>query len=327
MKKLLLSSIIMASMVACGNRECVITGTVSEQIDSVTLIDMSGNLLDASAVTDGSFTLKCALNPEMGVTVFRGDEYFPIALIADSPSINITFADGSPVVTGSPLSAELQDFQQWVFKTYMDTTVTDKETVIAARSRELYLAHTNDLVGVQAMTILMASTDKEEFMQLYEMGGKLIQEDAQIGGYYEHLKEVPKNEVITLAADGEVVREKGSFEDFVGAGKYALVDFWASWCGPCRAETPNVVAAFEKYRDKGLVVIGIPVNDKQDATIKAMKDLGIHYPQIIDPSDALADKFDITGIPHIILFAPDGSIVARGLRGPALDAALSKVLK
>ena len=326
MKKLLLSSLILVSMAACGSSECVITGTITDQVDSVTLIDMSGNLLDASAVTDGSFTLKCALNPELGVSVVRGDEFFPIALIADSPAINVTFADGTPVVTGSPLSEELQEYQQWVFKTYMDATVTDKEKVIADRSRELYLSHTNDLVGVQAMTILMANTSEEEFMQLYEKGGKLIQEDAQIGGYYEHLKEVPKNEIITLAADGEVVREKGSFEDFVGAGKYALVDFWASWCGPCRAEAPNVVAAYEKYRDKGLVVIGIPVNDKQDATIKAMKDLGIHYPQLLDPSEVLAEKFDITGIPHIILFAPDGSIVADDLRGPAIDAALSKVL-
>ena len=88
-----------------------------------------------------------------------------------------------------------------------------------------------------------------------------------------------------------------------------------------------MIAVYEKYRDKGLVVIGVPVKDKQEATEKAMRDLGIHYPQVLDPSMELAERFNITGIPHIILFAPDGSVVAAGLRSAQIDEAVGKVLK
>ena len=113
----------------------------------------------------------------------------------------------------------------------------------------------------------------------------------------------------------------------MGAGIYTLVDFWASWCGPCKAEAPNVIAVFEKYSDKGLDVIGVPENDKQEATEMAMKNLGIHYPQVLDPSQALAERFNIVGIPYIILFAPDGSVVAEGLRGAQIEEAVGKVLQ
>ena len=139
------------------------------------------------------------------------------------------------------------------------------------------------------------------------------------------MRSLPQNEVVTLSEDGTLISENGTFGDFVGAGKYTLVDFWASWCGPCREETPNVVAVFNKFKDKGLVVIGIPVNDKKDASVKDMRDLGIHYPQVLDPAQALAEKFGITGIPHIILFDPEGNIVARGLRGVGIEETVEKI--
>lgn len=140
------------------------------------------------------------------------------------------------------------------------------------------------------------------------------------------MNSLPEEQVITLLENGEFVQEQGTFEDYVGAGNYTLVDFWASWCGPCRAEAPNVVAVFEKYRDKGLIVIGIPVNDMQEATKKAMKDLGIHYPQVLDPSLRLVEQFNVEGIPHIILFDPEGKIVAKDLRGNQIEKAVSNVL-
>ena len=200
---------------------------------------------------------------------------------------------------------------------------------IAERCREVYQEHKSDAIGAQALGLMMDNIDKDEFIAFYEQGGKAVKADATLGGYYEHLKSLPEEEdiVITLLESGEIVKEQGTFEDYVGAGSYTLVDFWASWCGPCKAEAPNVVAVYEKYRDKGLVVIGVPVNDKREATEKALKDLGIHYPQVLDPSQALAERFNIVGIPYIILFAPDGSIVTAGLRDAQIDAAVRKVLQ
>ena len=195
------------------------------------------------------------------------------------------------------------------------------------RSREVYQEHKADAIGAQALGLMLEFIDKDEFIALYEQGGKAVKADAQLGGYYEHIKSLPDEGVITLLENGEVMKEQGTFEDYVATGNYTLVDFWASWCGPCKAEAPNVIAVFEKYRDKGLVVIGVPVNDKQEATEKAMRDLGIHYPQVLDPSQALAERFNIVGIPYIILFAPDGSIVEEGLRGAQIEEAVRKVLQ
>ena len=122
--------------------------------------------------------------------------------------------------------------------------------------------------------------------------------------------------------DGKTTR----LSDYVGRGKYVLVDFWASWCGPCRAEIPNIIAAYNKYKDSGLEVLGVATWDKPEATLKAIDEEKIPYPQIINSQKIASDIYGISGIPEIILFGPDGTIVARGLRGKAIDAKISEVL-
>ena len=116
------------------------------------------------------------------------------------------------------------------------------------------------------------------------------------------------------------------FSDYVGKGHYVLVDFWASWCGPCRGEIPNLIAAFNKYKEKGLLVLGVAAWDKPEDTKKAIAEEQIPYPQIINSQRIATDAYGISGIPEIILFAPDGTILARGLRGANIEKKLAEVL-
>ncbi|MEJ2881476.1 TlpA disulfide reductase family protein [Pedobacter sp. GR22-6] len=110
-------------------------------------------------------------------------------------------------------------------------------------------------------------------------------------------------------------------------GKYVFVDFWASWCHPCRAENPKVITAFNNYKDKGFTVIGISIDKQQtrDAWLKAIQDDGLPWIQLIDPTSdpkGAAAVYGIRSIPSNFLIDPNGVIIARNLRGDDLQKKL-----
>jgi len=113
-------------------------------------------------------------------------------------------------------------------------------------------------------------------------------------------------------------------------GKYVLLDFWASWCGPCRAENPNVVAAFNKYKDKNFTVFSVSLDDNKDHWLKAIKDDGLTWTHVSDLKkweSIAARDYGVEAIPTNFLLDKEGKIIARDLRGDALDAKLAEVLK
>lgn len=112
-------------------------------------------------------------------------------------------------------------------------------------------------------------------------------------------------------------------------GKYLLIDFWAAWCGPCRAENPNVVKAYKKYNDRGFEILGVSLDDARENWLKAVKDDGLTWTQVSDLkgwSNEVAARYAISSIPSNLLLDPEGVIIKKNLRGDDLLSALEELM-
>ena len=202
---------------------------------------------------------------------------------------------------------------------------------LAKRCKELYVLHHNDAVGYFLLyRVFMDQLDPDTKLQIMSTFGPWLKSQNMVK------KTMMQTQAIKNTAEGmPFVDIKGkdaegnpvALSDYVGKGNYVLLDMWASWCGPCKGEIPNLLKLHNQYKDKGLTVLGLFVWDNEKNLKKAVEEEGIVWPQIID-TEADAEKlYGVDGIPHIILFAPDGTILNRNLRGQTMIDVVDEVMK
>ena len=191
--------------------------------------------------------------------------------------------------------------------------------------------HPNDAIGLIALQTLLGMEDVNvaKAEALLQQAGDRLRAEESITKMVARLRRVEATQAGAQFVDFEGVDDANKavrLSDYVGKGHYVLVDFWASWCGPCRREIGHLKKVRDAYTDKGLVILGTVVWDEMEDHLKAMKELEITWPQIFNKTEA-TELYGIAGIPQIILFDPAGKIVARDLRGEEINKLLDKALQ
>ena len=182
----------------------------------------------------------------------------------------------------------------------------------------------NNSLGVEALKNVYYELDADELEELIASLGEENQKDEFVQKTKNSLSAKKTTAEGQMFVDFEIDGVK--FSDYVGKGKYILVDFWASWCGPCKAEIPNIAAVYNKYAGENFDVLSVAVWDKPEDTKAAASAHGVVWNQIINAQRVPTDIYGIDGIPMIMLFAPDGTILKRDLRGDDIEEAVKEAL-
>jgi len=233
-----------------------------------------------------------------------------IATAAAAALLFISCGDKTPEVD---VAAEVDAISARVQEAYQN----GGDSAVIDILKEEYDKHHDDSVGLIVFSSLMFEITPEEFDGYLAGASDLVKENEDVQRYAALMESVKKTGVGSKFVDFEGKTPAGEpikLSDYVGKGKVVLVDFWASWCGPCMMAIPHVKEVCDTYGPKGLQVLGVAVWDGDNSeSLKRMQEKEMTWPQIFCGEERTAtDSYGIFGIPTIIIFNPDGTIAARG---------------
>ena len=301
-----------------------------------------------TTVAVGKSMVKVLLPVDTSTVAFMvaGDGH--VGFVSDGSSIRINPAEGS-AVSDNPagVNSRMQELSRWEeeymagFNARLDALPeAEQDAYIDASLAEYNDYHFSvlednreNVVGLLALSSIQRADEEKMLSALRSLGGAVALDpfvDKMTKLYEAKVRTAPGSRFVdfTIVQDLEKPRKSTvSLSDYVGKGKYVLVDFWASWCGPCKAEIPYIKEVYKKHKGRHFNVLSVAVWDKPDATRQAARELGINWDQIVNAQDIPTDLYGIEGIPHLILFGPDGTIVARDIRGEGIEEAVSAALE
>ena len=334
-------------------------------LEELSYISTDMKVIDSAKVSsDGSFTLKGS-SPQQNLFIIGFKNNPAVIFVNDASNIKIDFNPNGflyPDVTGSDATKELYAFIKDYWQkdsllaiTYrkLNTLSGDdaKDTNYVKSVQEEYTKRISDLGNTLMGTInrsnnpavicfvldrAKGSVSPQELAGLADNAVKRFPHHTGLINFTALAKEEnpdPNAKYALLNQQAPDLTMPGTDGKNISIsnykGKYLLVDFWASWCAPCRQENPNVVEAYSKFKNKNFAILGVSLDDDKAAWLKAIQDdhLGWTHMSDLQSPSAAATTYQFNGIPFNVLIDPQGKIIAAGLRGQALEQKLNEVLQ
>lgn len=240
--------------------------------------------------------------------------------------------------TNNQIITEIAIYEDSVYQEIINTASEDTRKAIIdagkAKFNEWFAQHNNNEVGYYLLRTEIFNNlfDTDEKIAIYEKCGSALAENNSVKSGLKRATALKATAVGQHCVDFQGTDIDGNLvklSDYVGKGNYVVIDMWASWCGPCKREIPNLAEIHNLYNDKGVTVLGVFVWDDVKNLKPTMEAEKVTWAQIIDSEKCATDLYGVNAIPAIMLIGPDGTILERGssMRGENMKKTIEKHLQ